>query len=189
MVVNPVLIISYESLRMYAPVLAQTPIGLILCDEGHRLKNSGNHLNCLHFLQDTPLIDTQTHILTCLHMSPLGSQTFVALNELNVQRRVILSGTPIQNDLSEYFSLLNFANPGLLGATLEFRKNYELPILRGRDAEATEQEQATSNQKLVELSNLVSKFIIRRTNDILSKYRKFMKVLKVAIQATKEKYG
>jgi len=41
MVVNPVLIISYESLRMYAPILAQTPIGLMLCDEGHRLKNSG----------------------------------------------------------------------------------------------------------------------------------------------------
>ncbi|KAF9429051.1 DNA-dependent ATPase protein rad54 [Entomortierella beljakovae] len=139
MVVNPVLIISYESLRMYAPILAQTPIGLILCDEGHRLKNS-------------------------------GSQTFVALNELNVQRRVILSGTPIQNDLSEYFSLLNFANPGLLGSTAEFRKNYELPILRGRDSEASDQEQEISNQKLAELSGVVSKFIIRRTNDILSKY-------------------
>ncbi|KAF9557167.1 DNA-dependent ATPase protein rad54 [Mortierella alpina] len=139
MVVNPVLIISYESLRMYAPILAQSPIGLMLCDEGHRLKNS-------------------------------GSQTFVALNELNVQRRVILSGTPIQNDLSEYFSLLNFANPGLLGSTAEFRKNYELPILRGRDSEASEQEQETSNQKLTELSGVVSKFIIRRTNDILSKY-------------------
>ncbi|KAG0264921.1 DNA-dependent ATPase protein rad54 [Mortierella polycephala] len=139
MVVNPVLIISYESLRMYAPVLAQTPIGLMLCDEGHRLKNS-------------------------------GSQTFVALNELNVQRRVILSGTPIQNDLSEYFSLLNFANPGLLGSTAEFRKNYELPILRGRDSEASENEKEVSNQKLTELSGVVSKFIIRRTNDILSKY-------------------
>ncbi|KAF9412764.1 DNA-dependent ATPase protein rad54 [Podila epigama] len=139
MVVNPVLIISYESLRMYAPVLAQTPIGLMLCDEGHRLKNS-------------------------------GSQTFVELNKLNVQRRVILSGTPIQNDLSEYFSLLNFANPGLLGSTAEFRKNYELPILRGRDSEASAEEQEVSNQKLAELSSVVSKFIIRRTNDILSKY-------------------
>ncbi|KAF9925071.1 DNA-dependent ATPase protein rad54 [Linnemannia zychae] len=139
MVVNPVLIISYESLRMYAPILAQTPIGLMLCDEGHRLKNS-------------------------------MSQTFIALNELNVQRRVILSGTPIQNDLSEYFSLLNFANPGLLGTTAEFRKNYELPILRGRDSEASEKEQEISNQKLAELSGVVSKFIIRRTNDILSKY-------------------
>ncbi|KAG0227377.1 DNA-dependent ATPase protein rad54 [Actinomortierella wolfii] len=139
MVVNPVLIISYESLRMYAPVLAQTPIGLMLCDEGHRLKNS-------------------------------NSQTFVALNELNVQRRVILSGTPIQNDLSEYFSLINFAIPGLLGSTNEFRKNYELPILRGRDADASEKEQELSDQKLAELSGVVSKFIIRRTNDILTKY-------------------
>ncbi|KAF9580599.1 DNA-dependent ATPase protein rad54 [Lunasporangiospora selenospora] len=139
MVVNPVLIISYESLRMYAPVLAQSPIGLMLCDEGHRLKNS-------------------------------NSQTFVALNELNVQRRVILSGTPVQNDLSEYFSLLNFANPGLLGSTAEFRKNFELPILRGRDSEATDREQEVSNQKLAELSSVVSRFIIRRTNDILSKY-------------------
>lgn len=82
-----------------------------------------------------------------------------------------MSGTPIQNDLSEYFSLLNFANPGLLGSTVEFRKNYELPILRGRDSEASEQEQQISNQKLTELSGVVSKFIIRRTNDILSKYR------------------
>ncbi|KAF9972909.1 DNA-dependent ATPase protein rad54 [Actinomortierella ambigua] len=139
MVVNPVLIISYESLRMYAPVLAQTPIGLMLCDEGHRLKNS-------------------------------NSQTFVALNELNVQRRVILSGTPIQNDLSEYFSLINFSIPGLLGSTVEFRKNYELPILRGRDADASDKEQELSNQKLGELSGVVSKFIIRRTNDILTKY-------------------
>jgi DNA repair and recombination RAD54-like protein len=87
-----------------------------------------------------------------------------------VQRRVILSGTPIQNDLSEYFSLLNFANPGLLGTPNEFRKNYEIPILRGRDADATDKDHEISDQKLSELWAIVSKFIIRRTNDILSKY-------------------
>lgn len=101
----------------------------------------------------------------------------MALNELNVQRRVILSGTPVQNDLSEYFSLLNFANPGLLGSTAEFRKNYEIPILRGRDSEASDQEQEISNQKLAELSGVVSKFIIRRTNDILSKYCKSFSIV------------
>lgn len=50
------------------------------------------------------------------------SQTFTALNSLSCKRRVILSGTPIQNDLSEYFSLLNFSNPGLLGTRNDFRK-------------------------------------------------------------------
>lgn len=139
MVVNPVLIISYETLRSYCPILKNSQIGLLLCDEGHRLKN-GNSL------------------------------TFQALNSLLVQRRVILSGTPIQNDLSEYFSLLNFANPGLLGTPNEFRKNYEIPILRGRDADATQKDHEISDKKLSELWAIVSKFIIRRTNDILSKY-------------------
>jgi DNA repair and recombination RAD54-like protein len=100
----------------------------------------------------------------------IDSLTFQGLNSLQVQRRVILSGTPIQNDLSEYFSLLNFANPGLLGTPNEFRKNYEIPILRGRDADATQKDHETSDQKLSELWGIVSKFIIRRTNDILSKY-------------------
>lgn len=138
-VVRPVLIVSYETLRLNVGELSNTPIGLLLCDEGHRLKNG-------------------------------ESQTFEALNGLNVSRRVILSGTPIQNDLSEYFSLLNFANPSLLGTRMEFRKQYELPILRGRDAAGTDADQQKGNERLAELLALVNKFIIRRTNDILSKY-------------------
>jgi DNA repair and recombination RAD54-like protein len=134
-----VLIISYESLRLYSKQLGQTPIGLMLCDEGHRLKNS-------------------------------NSQTFQALFALNVKRRVILSGTPIQNDLTEYFSLLNFACPGLLGNESEFRKNFELPILRGRDAFASDKERQNSDEKLSELVGIASRVIIRRTQDLLRKY-------------------
>lgn len=138
-IVRPALIVSYETLRLYVDELRNTPIGLLLCDEGHRLKNG-------------------------------ESQTFTALNSLNVQKRVILSGTPIQNDLSEYFSLLNFANPNYLGSRNEFRKKYELPILRGRDAAGTEADRLKGDECLAELLTMVNKFIIRRTNDILSKY-------------------
>ena len=138
-VVRPVLIVSYETLRLNVDELKNTAIGLLLCDEGHRLKNG-------------------------------ESQTFTALNGLNVDRRVILSGTPIQNDLMEYFSLLNFANPNLLGTRAEFHKKYEIPILRGRDAAGTDEARAKGDEMLRELLTLVNKFIIRRTNDILSKY-------------------
>ncbi|KXX74739.1 DNA repair protein rhp54 [Madurella mycetomatis] len=138
-VTRPVIIVSYETLRLNVEELKNTPIGLMLCDEGHRLKNG-------------------------------DSQTFSALNNLNVSRRVILSGTPIQNDLSEYFALISFANPDLLGSRLEFRKRFELPILRGRDADATEAERQRGDECLAELLAIVNKFIIRRTNDILSKY-------------------
>lgn len=100
----------------------------------------------------------------------LETLTFQALTSLKVQRRVILTGTPIQNDLSEYFALLNFANPEYLGSKLDFKKNFESKILRGRDADATEKEKLESDAKLKELGGLVSKFIIRRTNDLLSKY-------------------
>ncbi len=137
-IVTPVLIISYETLRRNVAHL-DCEVGLILADEGHRLKNG-------------------------------DSLTFNALNSLNCTRRVILSGTPIQNDLSEYFSLLTFANPGLLGSRVEFRKNFELDILRGRDSLATDKEREKGDQKLKNLTNVVSRFIIRRTNDILSKY-------------------
>ncbi|KAF2007805.1 hypothetical protein P154DRAFT_453030 [Amniculicola lignicola CBS 123094] len=138
-VVRPVLIVSYETLRINCGELANTPIGLLLCDEGHRLKNG-------------------------------ESQTFTALTSLNVQKRVILSGTPIQNDLSEYFSLLNFANPNYLGTRNDFRKQFENPILRGRDSLASDTDRKKGDERLSELLTLVNKFIIRRTNDILSKY-------------------
>jgi DNA repair and recombination RAD54-like protein len=114
---------------------------MLLCDEGHRLKNSESLL-------------------------------FQELNSLPVTKRVILSGTPIQNDLSEYYSLLDFANPGLLGTPSEFRRNYENPILRGRDADASEKERQVSDEKVAEFWKIVSRFTIRRTNDILSKYCK-----------------
>ncbi|KAI0685161.1 DNA repair protein SNF2 family [Cytidiella melzeri] len=136
---QPVMIVSYETLRTLTAHLANATIGLLLCDEGHRLKNSEN-------------------------------LTFTALNGLNVKRRVILSGTPIQNDLSEYFSLLNFANPGFLGTKNDFRKNFENVIIRGRDADASDAMKADSEKKLKELGGLVTKFIIRRTNELLSKY-------------------
>ena len=66
--------------------------------------------------------------------------------------------------------MLNFSNPGYLGTRNDFRKNFENAILRGRDADATDKEKEIGDQKLSDLSKLVSKFIIRRTNDILSKY-------------------
>lgn len=78
-----------------------------------------------------------------------------------------------QNDLTEYFSLLSFANPNFLGSKNDFRKNFENLIIRGRDAEATDEVKAKSEEKLKELGGLVTKFIIRRTNDLLSKYRLF----------------
>ncbi|XP_038649942.1 DNA repair and recombination protein RAD54-like [Scyliorhinus canicula] len=136
---TPILIISYETFRLHADVLCKSAVGMVICDEGHRLKNSDN-------------------------------QTYQALNNLKAKRRVLISGTPIQNDLLEYFSLVHFVNAGILGTAQEFKKRFELPILKGRDAAASENERQHGEEKLKELIGIVNRCLIRRTSDILSKY-------------------
>ncbi|KJH48017.1 protein, SNF2 family [Dictyocaulus viviparus] len=136
---TPVLIISYETFRLYAKILHSSSIGMVICDEGHRLKNSDN-------------------------------LTYQALSGLQCCRRVLISGTPIQNDLLEYYSLVNFVNPGLLGSASEFRKRFENPILRGRDGNASEEEQRKGEEITKDMIALVEKCIIRRTSGLLTKY-------------------
>ncbi|KAJ8279404.1 hypothetical protein COCON_G00064700 [Conger conger] len=136
---SPILIISYETFRLHTNVLHKGKVGLVICDEGHRLKNSDN-------------------------------QTYLALNTMNAQRRVLISGTPIQNDLLEYFSLVHFVNAGILGTAQEFKKRFEVPILKGRDADASDEDRQCGEEKLKELIGIVNRCLIRRTSDILSKY-------------------
>ena len=65
--------------------------------------------------------------------------------------RLLTTGTPIQNNLMDLYSLFRFANPGILGSTREFQRRFVLPIER-------DEIQEISNQ----LSGLISPFILRR---------------------------
>lgn len=121
-------------------------------------------------------------------MKNAENQTYDALFKLDCRRRVLLSGTPIQNDLLEYFSLIHFVNSGilgkiemqkknrknrwrfLLGTASEFRTRFENPIRRGRDAGGSDKEVQQAQEKLQELNQLVNRCIIRRTQALLTKY-------------------
>ncbi len=93
-----------------------------------------------------------------------------AIQSLNATKRVILSGTPIQNDLSEFFSMINFVNDGCLGSYKSFMKNFETPIVKSRQPNALEKDVELGEARSEELAQLTSAFILRRTADILSKY-------------------
>ncbi|CAI0447154.1 unnamed protein product [Linum tenue] len=93
-----------------------------------------------------------------------------ALAALSCKRRILLSGTPMQNDLEEFFAMVNFTNPGILGDAAYFRRYYEAPIISGREPTATDDERNLGVERSAELSAKVNQFILRRTNALLSNH-------------------
>ena len=74
-----------------------------------------------------------------------------AVRGIKVPRRIALTGTPVENRLSELWSIMDFLNPGYLGSAGGFRKRFSLPIERHRD-----------QNKMGKLRSMVSPFILRR---------------------------
>lgn len=68
----------------------------------------------------------------------IEAQTTRAIYLLKARHRLALSGTPLENNLSELFSLFRFLNPGMLGDADDFNRRYAVPIQRDDDKEAME---------------------------------------------------
>lgn len=94
------------------------------------------------------------------------NQTSRALNSIPVRRRVLLTGTPMQNDLTEFYAMVDFTNPGILGTPEEFRRRVMFPILRGREPDATESQKRKMLEMQTDLSGIVEEFILRRINTV-----------------------
>nr|WP_228551373.1 DEAD/DEAH box helicase [Paenibacillus sp. B01] len=74
-----------------------------------------------------------------------------AIRGLPSRHRIALTGTPMENRLSELWSIYDFANPGYLGTLPEFRRAVILPIERDRDAE-----------RIASLQRRIKPFMLRR---------------------------
>ena len=75
-----------------------------------------------------------------------------AAMRLQAKRKVMLTGTPLQNHLSELWNLFQFIDPGLLGSLENFKKKYIIPIEEDHDKEQQAQ-----------LRKLIAPFLLRRT--------------------------
>ena len=73
------------------------------------------------------------------------------MKTIDASFRIALTGTPVENQLSELWSIFDYLMPGLLGGYEHFRKRYELPIVQDEDAEVTKR-----------LQRMTSPFILRR---------------------------
>lgn len=142
--VYQVAIMGYEKVLAYkddlSPLALRQKIDILVCDEGHRLKNASGKI-------------------------------LRALTELSVVKTLVMTGTPIQNDLNEFFTLANFVYPGVFGDAATFAKNYIRPITASRDITCRDQKVLQKGRemsmRLIETSKL---FMLRRTKEILEKH-------------------
>ncbi|WP_405630249.1 SNF2-related protein [Pseudoalteromonas sp. Ld20] len=81
-----------------------------------------------------------------------SAQVSRLVKRLNADFKLCLSGTPIENNLFELKSLLDFAMPSLLGSQSHFKQHFQTPIERDGDSERAR-----------ELKSLIMPFILRRT--------------------------
>jgi SNF2 family DNA or RNA helicase len=80
-----------------------------------------------------------------------GTRQAQAVRSLPAASRIALTGTPVENRLSDLWSIMEFTNPGLLGSAEKFRQKYAIPIERSADEEAAER-----------LRRITAPFVLRR---------------------------
>ncbi|NHN26425.1 DEAD/DEAH box helicase family protein [Flavobacterium jejuense] len=87
-----------------------------------------------------------------------NSKIYKAINTINAEHKVSLSGTPIENSLSDLWSQMQFINPNLLSTYSFFESHFKKPI-----------EKLFDTQKVKELKSLINPYLLRRTKSEVAK--------------------
>lgn len=114
---------------------------LVICDEGHLLKND-----------KTSLSDV--------------------LSQVRTMRRIVLTGTPLQNNLNEYFCMVNVVKPYLLGTHQEFTNRFSNPIINGQYLNSTSHDISIMKRRSHVLNKLLDGVFHRADISVLAPFLK-----------------
>lgn len=93
------------------------------------------------------------------------SKLTLAVKALKAMHRLVLSGTPIQNNVLELWSLFDFLMPGFLGTEKQFNEKFSRPILANRQGKATPKQKEAAALALEALHKQVLPFLLRRLKE------------------------
>lgn len=93
-----------------------------------------------------------------------------AVNSLKTMRRIALTGTPLQNNLTELYNMVQFVNPTLLGKYDDFRDDYVIPIKNGQYHDSTTRDIQIMQRQSRRLHNLLDDYVQRRDHLVLETY-------------------
>lgn len=87
-----------------------------------------------------------------------ASQRYKAMRLLNANNRIVMTGTPIENNTFDLYAQFSFINPGIFGSQQSFKAKFALPIDKNGDVE-------TANL----LKKIINPFLLRRTKEQVAK--------------------
>uniref|UniRef100_A0A663EHK8 DNA excision repair protein ERCC-6-like n=1 Tax=Aquila chrysaetos chrysaetos TaxID=223781 RepID=A0A663EHK8_AQUCH len=118
------------------------------------------------FVWDYVILD-EAHKIKCP-----SNKTTKCVYAIPAKHRLLLTGTPVQNNLREMWSLFDFACQGsLLGTAKTFKMEYENPITRAREKDATQGEKALGLKISENLMTIIKPYFLRRTKDDIKNNR------------------
>ncbi|XP_072392281.1 uncharacterized protein XNP isoform X2 [Diabrotica undecimpunctata] len=112
---------------------------LVICDEGHLLKNEKTNLS-------------------------------IAMNRIKTLKRIVLTGTPLQNNLKEYWCMVQFIKPNLLGSYKEYMNRFVNPITNGQYTDSTQHDIQLMRKRSHVLHKLLDGVVQRRDYSVLEPY-------------------
>uniref|UniRef100_A0AAR5Q2L7 Transcriptional regulator ATRX homolog n=1 Tax=Dendroctonus ponderosae TaxID=77166 RepID=A0AAR5Q2L7_DENPD len=112
---------------------------LVVCDEGHLLKNEKTNLS-------------------------------IAMNRIKTARRIVLTGTPLQNNLREYWCMVQFIKPNLLGTYKEYMNRFVNPITNGQYTDSTQHDIMVMRRRSHVLHKLLDGVVQRQDYAVLEPY-------------------
>ncbi|NP_001368704.1 Helicase ATP-binding domain-containing protein [Caenorhabditis elegans] len=130
--------VRQEAYSLIRSALLEPGPDLVVCDEGHKIKN-------------------------------ITAEISMTLGAINTKRRIVLTGYPLQNNLLEYFCMIDFVRPKYLGTRKSFIDRFEKPIKNGQCVDSSPDDVKIALQRTHVLVELVKGFVQRRTHHLLKK--------------------
>ncbi|XP_062144100.1 protein CHROMATIN REMODELING 20 isoform X4 [Alnus glutinosa] len=117
-------------------------------------------------LQDGPdiLICDEAHLI-----KNTKADRTQALKQVKCQRRIALTGSPLQNNLMEYYCMVDFVREGFLGSSHEFRNRFQNPIENGQHTNSTLDDVKIMNQRSHILYEQLKGFVQRMDMNVVKK--------------------
>ncbi|XP_021684987.2 protein CHROMATIN REMODELING 20 isoform X2 [Hevea brasiliensis] len=133
---------------------------------GKNVKDRNMAREICYALQDGPdiLVCDEAHMI-----KNTRADTTQALKQVKCQRRIALTGSPLQNNLMEYYCMVDFVREGFLGSSHEFRNRFQNPIENGQHTNTTTNDVKIMNQRSHILYEQLKGFVQRMDMTVVKK--------------------